>query len=177
MIVTAPYRCGGTSLALKLAQEHNLVFAGQIDSNSVAYTRMEDKNTVHEYQNQPEHTIEIVNSLLTNHTNHVILNNSNVALFKETDFFIKRRDMMSSYTSFIWLMKRFYPNLSKTYVESMFKRRVFFDAMMLHHCKVNGIAPLVLEEQDWFNETEPKPVEQWIIDLARPHVEYLKEFE
>jgi hypothetical protein len=138
---------------------------------------MEDKNIVHEYQNQPEHTIETVNELLTNHSDYVILNNSNVALFRETDYFIRRRDMMDSYTSFIWLMKRYYPNLNKTYVESMFKRRVFFDAMMLQYCKVNNITLLVLEEQDWYVETDTRQIDQWIIDLARPHIEYLKEFE
>lgn len=177
MIISAPYRSGGTSLAIKLAKDNNLIFAGQIDNNSVIATRIEDKNKVHEYDNQPDHSINDIVSMLIDDSKHVILNNSSPALFPRSSYFIIRKDMSRVYTSMYWLMSKFYPAMSMWTVDMMFTRLTFYNAMLLGYIKQTNITPLVLEEQEWYTPTIEHTVPKEVLDLVNQKIEYLKEFQ
>lgn len=177
MIVTAPYRSGGTSLALKMAKDHNLIFAGQLDTNSVPFTRLEDKNSVHEYQNQPDHSVNDLVKLLIDDTNHVILNNSHIGLFNRSTHFIIREDWTRMYSSFYWLMSKFYPKMNLWNVDMLFKRATFFNASLLSYLKTTGTVPLILEEQDWYTHKVEHDIPSEYMALIGKYTNYLKEFK
>lgn len=177
MIVSAPYRSGGTSLCTILASEHNLRFAGQIDNNAVPFTRMEDKNFIHEHQNQPDHTINSITKLFIDDTNDIILNNSNPALFSRSDYFIMRSDMSQVYSSMYWMMAKLYPNMGKHPVEMMFKRITFYNALFLDYLKETNTKPLILEEQSWYRHKENHIVPKEIQDMIPTYTAYLEAFK
>lgn len=177
MIVSAPYRSGGTTLCNKLAKEHNLIFAGQIDNNTVEFTKLEDKNLIHEYQNQPQHTITDIVKMLADDSKVVILNNSSTALFNRSTHFIVRDDFSRVYSSIYWMMAKIYPKMGPMLVESMFKRITFYNAALLAHLKMTGTVPLLLEKQDWYVPTTEHVIPQEISQMISPHIEYLKEFK
>lgn len=177
MIISAPYRSGGTSLAIKLANEHNLIFAGQVDNNSVVETRLEDKNKVHEYDNQPDHTINDVVRILIDDSKHVVLNNSNPALFPRSTHFIIRDDMSRVYSSMYWLMSKFYPNMGVWTVDMMFKRISFYNATLLAYLKATNTTPLILEKQEWYTPTPEHEIPSEFYDLISKYTGYLEEFK
>ena len=177
MIISAPYRSGGTSLAIKLAADHGLIFAGQIDNNSVVETRLEDKNKVHEYDNQPDHTINDIVKILIDDSGHVVLNNSNPALFSRTTHFIIRRDMSRVYSSMYWLMSKFYPNMGVWTVDMMFKRITFFNALLLSHLKETNTTPFILEDQQWYKPTPEHEIPKEFSDLISKYTSYLEKFK
>ena len=176
MIVSAPYRSGGTSLCIQLAIQYGLEFAGQIDYNAVPFTRMEDKNSIHEYNNQPDHTVQDINRLLIDDSNSIVLNNSNPALFARTNYFIMRRDMTQVYASIYWMMNKLYPNMHMNTVEVMFKRITFYNALFLDYVKTTGTTALILEEQPWYQPKEPQAIPEQIQHMIPTYIKYLEEF-
>ena len=176
MIISAPYRSGGTSLAIQLSKVNNLLFVGQLDNNSIEFTKVEDKNSIHEYHNQPMHTLDEVDSWLKDDTDVVILNNSNSALFHKTHTFIVRDDMLRCYTSIYWMLRKLYP-MSPMQTEMLFKRITFFNGLLFTHLKRNNITALILEEQYWYTPTKEHYVDGPIKELAKKYVDYLKEIK
>lgn len=173
MIVSSPYRAGGTYLAIKLANENNLKYVGQIDNNTVQYTQIEDKNLIHTYKNQPLHTFSDINKWMKDDSDVVILNNSNPALFHRTDTFIMRKDFTNCYISIYNVMFAIH-QMPLHVVDNMFKRITFFNGMMVTYIKENNITPLILEEQEWCAEVEDFEVSVPIRSLIDEHVKYLK---
>ena len=172
MIVSAPYRSGGTSLSLRLSEQYNLKFVGQIDSNTVSFTKVEDKNLIHEYQNQPMHTFNDIGTWLLDDSDVVILNNSNPALFSKTHSFIVRKDFTRCYTSMYWMMTKL-SQMQHTQVDYMFKKITYFNALLITYLKKNNITPLVLEEQEWYMHTVEHDVPNIITLLAKKHNNFL----
>jgi hypothetical protein len=175
MIITAPYRSGGTSACIAVADQYKLSFAGQIDVNTVPFTRTEDKNLVHEHDNQPDHTVRSIINMLNDHSEVVILNNSNPALLKQTDIFLMRYDMARVYYSMFKLTLKFYPRMPSTMAESLFKRITFFTACMKVYMKDNHIVPSILEEQPWYIPKEYEPIPRHMQDMIDPHITYLQD--
>lgn len=177
MIVSAPYRSGGTSLCTILAKEHNLHFEGQIDNNAVPFTRMEDKNFIHEHQNQPDHTINSITKLLIDDSGSIVLNNSNPALFVRSDYFIVRQDFSQVYASMYWMMAKLYPTMGKHPVEMMFKRITFYNALFLDYLKETGTKPLILEEQSWYVPKDNQVIPKEIQDMIPTYTTYLEAYK
>lgn len=177
MIISAPYRSGGTSLAIKLAEQNELKFVGQIDHNTIQFTKIEDKNTIHEYANQPMHTFDDVANWFIDDSDVVILNNSNPALFSKTHTFIIRDDFYRCYSSIYWMMAKLYPLMQPHHADHLFRKVTYFNALLLTHLKMYFIKPLILEEQDWYVDTPMHDIPPVIRRLAYRHVNYLKDLK
>lgn len=176
MIVSTPYRCGGTSFCIEQARMYGLTFAGQIDPNTLPFTRSEDKNAVHEHKNQPDHTVDTLFDIYDRGgIGYVVLNNSNPALFKQSTHFLLREDIGRVYSSMVELVGKMYPRLNDVVIDSMFKRITYFNVLYLTHLKRYNIAPLILEEQPWFQLKKQSIVPQVLQEKIKPHIEFLKE--
>ena len=176
MIISAPYRSGATSLSLHLSSVHDLEFAGQVDYNSLEWTRLEDKNLVHEHKNQPDHSVDKLVDIFSNHSQYVVLNNSMPALIPASEYFIVRQDLAQSYYSLYLILNKIYPNINRFAVESTFKKMSFFNSILLAHCKKSGITPLILEEQPWYVPKSKYVIPNEFQDLIQVHVDFVKSF-
>ena len=176
MIISAPYRSGATSLCLHLAETHQLKFAGQVDHNSVEWTRIEDKNLVHEHKNQPDHSVDQLVDIFCDHSQHVVLNNSMPALIPASEYFIVRKDLAQSYYSLYLILNKIYPNINKFAVETTFKKMSWFNSILMAYCKKSGIKPLILEEQPWYISKSQYEIPKEFHDLIKMHVDFVKSF-
>ena len=173
MIISAPYRSGATSLSLQLAEQHGLEFVGQVDHNTLAWSTMEDKNHLHEYKNQPDHSVDKLVDIFSDHSKYVVLNNSMPALIPASDYFIVRQDLAQSYYSLYKLLSKIYPNMNQFAVESMFKRMSYFNSILFAHCRKSGIVPLVLEQQPWYVPQPPHNIPTELYNTIQPHVDFV----
>lgn len=173
MIISAPYRSGATSLCLHLAAQNNLEFAGQVDHNSLPWSRTEDKNLVHEHKNQPDHSVDQLVDIFSDHSKYVVLNNSMPALIPASEYFIVRQDLAQSYYSLYLILNKIYPNINRFAVETAFKRMSYFNSILLAYCKKSKITPLVLEEQPWYVPKLGYEIPQEFQVLIQPHVDFV----
>ena len=169
MIITAPYRSGGTIFASTLANETGKRFLGQIDMHSVDFLAQVDKNKMHEIKNQPVLTLNEINDAMINDENVVILNNSNTGLFDKTSQFLIRRNIRNVYYSHSRLLIDM--NLPNEVSGSM-KRLSYFIGLQLLYMQSKNITPLYYE--DLYQRVTEYNMSDDINAMVEKHISYLK---